>query len=104
MIVRIVKMSFKADKIHLFLKTFEKQKAYIQNFEGCSYLELLRDTNDPKVFFTYSHWENESYLNSYRNSDFFKTIWSKVKLYFDDRPKAWSTEIVTNSNEYSART
>lgn len=92
MIVRIVKMTFKADEIDSFLEIFEKQKTFIANFEGCSHLELLRDKNNSTTFFTYSYWQNETYLDKYRQSDFFRNIWSTVKLKFDDKPMAWSLE------------
>ena len=92
MITRIVKMSFKEDKVLDFLKVFEKQKEFIASFEGCTHLELLRDKNKPNSFFTYSHWKDEKYLELYRHSDFFKTIWSNVKLMFDEKPMAWSLE------------
>ena len=99
MIVRVVKMTFKADKIEEFLDTFEKQKSFIKDFDGCTHLELLRDKNNPNIFFTYSHWEDDSYLELYRQSDFFINIWSKVKQLFNDKPIAWSTERLSNSNE-----
>lgn len=92
MIVRIVKMTFKADEIDNFLELFEKQKAFIANFEGCSHLELLRDKNNSTTFFTYSYWQDETYLDKYRQSNFFRNIWSTVKLKFDDKPMAWSLE------------
>lgn len=92
MIVRIVKMKFKANEIDNFLATFEKQKEFIAGFEGCSFLELLRDKNDETIFFTHSHWDNEEALERYRQSDFFRNIWSKVKLLFSDKPEAWSTQ------------
>lgn len=90
MIVRIVKMTFKSQEIESFLKIFEKQKEFIASFDGCSHLELLRDKNNPNIFFTYSHWQDESFLELYRESDFFRNIWSKVKLKFDGKPEAWS--------------
>ncbi|MGB1019033.1 MAG: putative quinol monooxygenase [Chitinophagales bacterium] len=90
MITRIVKMHFRADEIESFLATFEKQKEFIAGFEGCSHLELLQDKNDNCHFFTYSHWKDESYLELYRKSDFFRGIWSVVKLKFDKKPEAWS--------------
>lgn len=83
-------MSFQKNKIEDFLIVFEKQKEFIESFEGCNYLELLRDKNDGNVFFTYSYWNDESYLELYRKSDFFKDIWSNVKTMFNDKPLAWS--------------
>ena len=92
MIVRIVKLTFKLEEINNFLEIFEQQKKFISGFDGCSHLTLLRDKQQANVFFTYSHWKNEDALEFYRQSDFFKNIWSNVKLLFDDKPQAWTLE------------
>lgn len=92
MIVRIVKMTFQQEAIPSFLETFDKQKSFIAGFDGCSHLELFRDKKQNNIFFTYSHWKDEEALNKYRESDFFREIWSNVKLWFDDKPQAWSLE------------
>jgi hypothetical protein len=90
MLVRIVKMSFDKSKIDLFLKNFHKNKQLIKNFEGCKLLELNQDINNPSIFFTYSYWKSEEHLNAYKNSDLFKQVWAKTKIYFNERPEAWS--------------
>lgn len=92
MIVRIVRLTFKLEEINTFLEIFEQQKKFIADFDGCSHLTLLRDKQQANVFFTYSHWKDEEALERYRKSDFFVTIWSTVKLLFDDKPQAWSLE------------
>ncbi|MBP2832946.1 antibiotic biosynthesis monooxygenase [Aquimarina sp. U1-2] len=90
MIIRIVKMGFVPDQIDAFLKIFEENKYKIRNFEGCHYVELLQDTQQPNQFFTYSHWESEEHLNNYRNSSLFKSVWSNTKNKFNQKPEAWS--------------
>lgn len=92
MITRIVKMHFRADEIESFLEVFEKQKQFIAGFDGCTHVELLQDKNDKCQFFTYSHWKHENALELYRESDFFRNIWSGVKLKFDRKPEAWSLD------------
>lgn len=92
MVVRIVKMTFQQEAIPSFLETFDKQKSFIAGFDGCIHLELFRDKKQNNIFFTYSHWKDEEALNKYRESDFFREIWSNVKLWFDDKPQAWSLE------------
>lgn len=83
-------MSFKDEEIASFLEIFEKQKTFIANFTGCNHLELLKDKNQNNVFFTYSYWDDEAALERYRESDFFRNIWSGVKLKFNAKPEAWS--------------
>ena len=92
MFVRIVKMSFQADKVNEFLMNFEEVKEKIRNFEGCALLELYRDKTDTNVFFTYSYWHREEDLENYRNSDLFKTVWKATKALFNDQPQAWSVD------------
>lgn len=94
MFTRIVKMSFETSKIETFLENFNKSKEGIRNFKGCRLLEIYRDKNNPNIFFSYSRWESEHDLNSYRNSDFFKNIWKETKLLFNDKPQAWSVDTI----------
>ncbi|GMN12065.1 antibiotic biosynthesis monooxygenase [Croceitalea sp. MTPC9] len=90
MLVRIVKLTFKKENISSFEKLFEQTKQEIRNFDGCNFLEIYQELEKPNVFFTYSYWENEEVLDEYRNSDFFKSVWSKTKILFDAKPEAWS--------------
>lgn len=92
MFVRIVKMSFEPSKIDGFLDYFESKKHFIRNFAGCEFLELYRDKENTNIFFTYSHWQDESDLENYRNSDLFKTVWAITKQSFNDKPVAWSVD------------
>lgn len=93
MLIRIVKLTFKAENIPSFEALFEETKDTIRNFEGCLFLELYQDKKHPNIFFTYSKWKEDMYLDAYRNSEFFKSIWGRTKALFQDRPEAWS---VTN--------
>ena len=90
MLVRIVKMSFKEDKIDDFINNFNVHKDKIRNTQGCKLLELYRDKTNPTVFFTYSYWETELDLENYRNSELFVNVWNITKLFFKDKPEAWS--------------
>jgi quinol monooxygenase YgiN len=95
MIKRLVKLTFRKDKIEDFKAVFETSKELIRQMPGCLHLELLQDKNNPCIFFTLSHWEKESDLEHYRHSELFKTTWAKTKILFDDRPEAWSTEVLS---------
>lgn len=92
MFVRIVKMGFQEDKIDEFLANFEEIKHKIRNFEGCKFLELYRDKDNTHRFFTYSYWEDEQALENYRNSDLFKGVWANTKVFFNEKPEAWSVD------------
>lgn len=92
MILRIVKMKFKAENCAEFQALFNKYHSQIAGFRNCISVELLRDINDPTIFFTYSKWENESDLNNYRESELFKSVWSQTKALFEEKAEAWSVE------------
>jgi len=94
MIKRVVKLTFREAEVETFLNNFEKNKLKIRSFEGCLHLELWRDKHQPNVFFTYSFWENETKLNTYRHSELFKNVWSKTKILFSDKPQAWSIDAI----------
>jgi heme-degrading monooxygenase HmoA len=55
------------------------------------HLELLNGTDQPEVFFTYSHWESVEALENYRHSELFRTTWTKAKPLFAAKAEAWST-------------
>ena len=96
MIIRIVKMKFKADKVDNFIQLFEETKENIRNFEGVLHLELLRETRNSSTFFTYSHWNSEEDLENYRNSALFKSVWTRTKALFEEKAEAWSTNRLYN--------
>jgi quinol monooxygenase YgiN len=90
-IIRIVRMTFQVDKTQEFLSIFEATKAKIRHFEGCSFLELWQDAENPAVFMTHSHWVSIAALENYRQSDLFQTTWAKTKVLFAAKPLAFSS-------------
>lgn len=90
MIVRFVKLCFRPDEVETFLALFDRTRDRIRHFEGCTHLELLHDTADPRVFFTYSIWQNAEALDRYRESELFQSTWRQTKILFDQAPQAWS--------------
>ncbi len=95
MFIRIVKLSFNPEKIDAFLTNFEKNKKLIRNSKGCQLLELYRDKTNTNVFFTYSYWESEQDLENYKKTTLFKNVWANTKIYFNDKPKAWSVDKIS---------
>ena len=98
MIIRIVKMEFVKERVPDFLKIFAASRKAIRSFPGCTRLQLLQENADSCVFFTYSHWETEADLNSYRDSDLFQEVWCETKKLFRVGPKAWSLTDQTAAN------
>ncbi len=89
MIVRLVKMTFRAEATAEFDALFEKHHQHIRHFPGCTHLQLLKSGN---VYFTYSHWEQASDLEAYRHSELFQEVWPTTKRLFAAPAEAWSTE------------
>lgn len=94
MLIRYVRMTFQEDKVEDFLKVFDESKEKIRAMQGCRYLELMQDVNQPAIFMTHSHWLSENDLNNYRDSELFKSTWAKTKPLFADKPLAFSVESV----------
>lgn len=94
MLIRYVRMTFQEDKVEEFLKIFESSREQIRAMNGCRYLELMRDINQPAVFMTHSHWLSEDDLNNYRDSELFKSTWAQTKPLFANKPMAFSMESV----------
>ena len=98
MLIRIVKLTIREETISSFEQIFAERKEYIRNHKGCTLLELYRDKADPRVFFTYSHWDSDADLQAYRDSEFFKNVWSKTRQLFDEKPQAWSVQKIESLN------
>ncbi|MDA9313082.1 antibiotic biosynthesis monooxygenase [Vicingaceae bacterium] len=92
MIVRIVKLTFREEEIETFKLVLEESKEHIRAFPGVLHLQMLQSSDNPCIFFTYSHWENVQALENYRHSDLFKNAWSKTKPLFAEKAEAWSTD------------
>jgi len=90
MLIRVVRMTFRPEKVETFLANFEANKHKIRSFPGCHRLELLQDWDNPAVFASYSYWDDDEALNAYRHSPLFKGIWAKTKPLFAEKPAAWS--------------
>ncbi len=93
MILRLVKMTFKPEQTANFLAYFETVKDNIAAMPGIVSLKLYQDESDPNVIFTHSTWLSDSYLNAYRKSEVFGSVWPKTKAMFDDKPMAWSLKL-----------
>lgn len=95
MIKRIVKMTFREEAVDAFLnEVFEQSKDRIRAFPGCLRMELVQHVSQQNVLFTLSSWENEAALESYRQSELFKTTWQKTKALFAEKAEAWSVRVI----------
>jgi len=92
MITRIVKMTFEKDKAEVFSDFVNTIKETVAGFDGCQDLIVYRDIHSPTIFFTYSKWDSEEKLDTYRNSDFFKSTWKQTKEWFAEKAEAWTVE------------
>ncbi|HPI54818.1 MAG TPA: antibiotic biosynthesis monooxygenase [Chitinophagaceae bacterium] len=90
--IRVVRMSFMPEFEEAFLLFFNERKERIRHFPGCTHLALWKDKNAEAVFYTYSLWSHPDDLTNYRNSDLFQETWAQVKLWFNEKPHAFSAD------------
>lgn len=90
MLVRIVKLTFKTENIPKFKVLFHQHRIEMKKVTGCTFLELLQDVDDERIFFTRSYWNSISDLENYKNSEYFGEVWQATKLLFAEKPEAWS--------------
>jgi quinol monooxygenase YgiN len=99
MITRIVKLEFEKNRIDDFLAFFETIKHRVNEFPGCYGMKLYQDVEHPWIVMTYSHWESQEALDTYRNSTTFGEVWPTIKPWFDAKPEAWSVQAYFNGFE-----
>lgn len=92
MVTRIVKLEFHDQYLQNFLHYFDTISHVVNTFPGCTGMKLYQDVKQPSVIFTYSHWESETALENYRNSEAFGKIWPTIKPWFAGRPEAWTVQ------------
>lgn len=100
MITRIVKLDFQEKHVDEFLAFFETIKHKVNNYPGCFGMKLYQDIEHPTVIMTYSHWESQADLDSYRKSDTFGKVWPKIKPWFQNKPEAWSVSAYFNGFDH----
>ncbi|MDW8302151.1 MAG: putative quinol monooxygenase [Bacteroidia bacterium] len=93
MITRIVVLTFEENKVQEFLSLFDEHARQIRNYPGCMELVLCKDTRIANRFYTYSVWNSEQDLENYRQSDFFRQLWSKIKGLLKEKPLAFSLQV-----------
>ncbi len=94
MIVRLVTMTFKEESTEAFLALFNVYKNQIRSSQGCTGLELIRNSKIRNQICTLSHWGNENFLNQYRDSELFGVVWPETKKLFLDKATAVSYEVL----------
>ena len=73
-----------------FVRHFKSVAPLIRAFPGVRHLALHRDVTQSNVFYTYSIWDGESDLETYRQSDLFNDAWRQAKSWFSEKPQAFS--------------
>lgn len=90
--IRIVKLTFKPEHIQDFYDFIAPYRAKINAVDGCQGVQILQDIANPNLIFTYSNWDREESLDTYRQSELFQHVWTTVKQWFGDKPEAWSMD------------
>lgn len=90
MLRRIVKMQFREEAVDTFVEVFNRYRDSIAQQEGCYEVSLLQDYYQRHIFYTYSLWENNDYLEQYRKSALFAEVWPQTKKLFTAPAEAHS--------------
>jgi quinol monooxygenase YgiN len=104
MIVRLVCMKVKPERMAEFRRIYEEVCDRIRAFPGCTFLQLLADTDGESNLYTISHWRSAEDLDGYRHSAFFRGVWERLKPLFRDKPWAQSTTVLIDSSEIKRAT
>jgi autoinducer 2-degrading protein len=97
MIYRFVKLSIQEEHCQTFIDIVKKVQPLILRFGGCTFLQLVQDLDQPSKFMTFSHWDSEADLDSYRNSELFIGFWKQVKPLFSEKAEAWSSSVIIDN-------
>ncbi len=96
MIVRIVKLTMKEEEATTFKTYFATVCKDIRAQKGCNLLQAWQDIHQPNIFFTYSIWDSEQDLDTYRYSTFFAGFWKTVKPWFGAKAEVWSFDKIVD--------
>ena len=91
MLIRIVRMTFEPVHAPVFIALFEQTADLIRQQPGCWHLALWQDAEQPHIFCTHSHWDDQAALDAYRNSALFGQVWPATKRLFSQPPLAFSS-------------
>ncbi len=98
MLVRIVQLEIQPAFTQRFLELYSAHQEQIKGNHGCLSLQLLQSDENPDQLTTFSQWTGEEALNQYRNSEFFRHLWSTVKPLFAAKAKAFSYHVWQNAD------
>ena len=90
MLLRVVRMEFKQERLKDFHAVFEQAKPKILAMKGCNHVEICEDPSNFDVRYTFSKWDSVKDLEAYRESKLFKSTWTKTKTLFSGKPSAYS--------------
>jgi (4S)-4-hydroxy-5-phosphonooxypentane-2,3-dione isomerase len=96
MIIRIVKLTMKPEEVATFKSYFATVCETIRHQPGCNLLQAWQDIHNPEIFFTYSLWDKEDDLNTYRDSAFFGVFWKTVKPWFAAKAEVWTFDKIVD--------
>lgn len=82
MLIRLVRLTLQPSAVKSFQRLFQAVAPQILQMQGCNRLELWVDSASENILTTYSEWDSETSLISYRESDLFKETWADVKPFF----------------------
>jgi hypothetical protein len=94
MILRVVKMVVDQNKIDIFNNFMSNLSTEKEGMDGCVHHDFFSNKQFRNVFYSYTIWESEKYLNKYRKSMLFKEVTTTLRSLCLSEPAAWTVENV----------
>ncbi len=94
MIKHISKIIIREESIDIFKGLVEKFIPKIQAEDTCLHAEVIQDTKNVALFFSYTVWKSQKDSNVFLKSEIFKDIRANLENHLAEQPETWSTKVV----------
>lgn len=99
MILRIVKMEVDDTRIDFFENFMNNLSEEKLTLEGCLHHDFFCEKDNRNMYYSYTIWQSEKFLNKYKKTDLFKEVTRTLRHICIKEPIAWTVENVFNNPE-----
>lgn len=94
MILRVVKMEVDPNNLDPFKRFMSNLSEEKSKMDGCVHHDFFSDKNFVNVYYSYTIWENVSYLKKYKKTPLFIEVKKVLRGLCQSEPYAWTIENV----------
>lgn len=99
MITRITKFQVKPELSEEFESFVHQFKDELMSTEGCRHFDILKDKENNKQLFMFMIWQEDDFLDQFRQSDLNKLLVGKLNYFSEKEPSSWTVETVFDPSE-----